>query len=179
MIIDSTYFVRELSLPNIVSNSLESGVSAALQTVGENSLDLFIEKYEEEYLIKLLGKELANKFMLEVNNSAPDDIWKELLSVLADSEKKTSPIANYIYYWIMRDSRTSTTMGGECASTFDKAQRASQDKKLVKAWNDSVNMTIQVVCWINRNESKLAPYGGDYSQADVFQLTEPINSFNI
>ena len=61
MFLDDTYFRGELYLPNLVKGDNNAGKAAILQTVGEKNLLWFVEKYEDEALGFIIGKELRDE----------------------------------------------------------------------------------------------------------------------
>lgn len=143
-LIDSSYFVGELLIPNTTGNH-------PAQTVNTTELDRFILLYEREYLIKLLGKTLYDEFIAH-----PTDSWVvDLTSQLRDSTLKISPIACYIWYWWKCHNTTQTTAQGEAIANNENASMTSPMQRLMKAYNDCVNMTYDVLQWLKDNESLL------------------------
>jgi hypothetical protein len=182
LLIDETYFTGELSLPNIsVNGDVSSGFALALRTVGENNLGVFVDRYVTDYLIRLFGRELAQKFLEEIEKPLPGQIWLDLKAQLLVSygSYKASPLANYVYYWVMRDARTKTTMAGEADPDFDNAGNANNGNKMVKAWNDMVNMTFDVHNWFCRNMEHYESYIGNHTGRKVCSLTQSTNMFGI
>jgi hypothetical protein len=185
ILIDGTYFTGELSLPNIPASIQGGGgldgVAYALQTVGENNLDVFADKYATDYLVRLFGEELTQTLLEELDKPSPAQIWLDLKDklLLQTGSHKSSPIANYVYYWLMRDARTKTTMAGEADPTFDNAENASDRYKLVKAWNDMADMTIRVHQWFCRNIEHYQEYLGEHTGKKSHTITTHINAFGI
>lgn len=184
ILIDNTYFKGELSLPNIpVSSSDEasSGVALALQTVGENDLDVFVNKYVIDYLIRLFGRELTEKFISEVEKGSTGEIWANLKKqlLIEIGPYKASPLANYVYYWVMRDARTKTTQAGEADPKFDNAENANNNQKMVKVWNDMVRMTCTIKEWFCKNNQAYEEYKGCQTDRNICSITQYINTYGI
>jgi hypothetical protein len=184
ILIDGTYFTGELSLPNIPTLGVadaSDGVALALQTVGEDSLDVFVDRYVTEYLVLLFGRELTLVFLEEMGKQVPDGIWLDLKNRLLTGagSYRASPLANYVYYWVMRDACTKTTQAGEADPDFDNAENVSSGRKLVKAWNDMVEMTFDVYNWFCRNVEHYEAYMGCHTGRKVCRLTRSINTFNL
>ena len=186
ILIDGTYFTGELSLPNIPSTShvdVQDGVSLALQTVGENNLEHFIDKYVIDYLIRLLGRELAVTFIEEIETVSPEQIWLDLKDHLITEFRsyKSSPLANYTYCMVSRDAVTRTMTGGEADPEFDFAKNASNELKIEKAWSDMADMTMPVVEWLCEKDTvrELEAYSKSCSGKDIRSITRKINQFGI
>ncbi len=183
LLIDSTYFNGNLSLPNIpvLEASADDGVAMAIQTVGENNLNVFVDKYVVDYLIQLFGKDLTTAFIAGLDEDPVPEIWENLKRQLLIKihTQKTSPLANYVYYWLMRDAITKTTQAGEVRPKLDGAQNAEVKRKLVSAWNEMVEMNGHVINWFFANRNDYEDYIGQASGADIKNLTAPINTMNI
>lgn len=184
ILIDETYFKGELSLPNIPMSSVDvasSGVALALQSVGENNLSTFAYKYIVDYLIRLFGRELTELFLTEIVKESPDEIWSNLKKqlLIEIGPYKASPLANYVYYWLMRDARTKTTQGGEADPRFDNAENVNNNQKMVKAWNDMVSMTCSIQKWYCKNIDAYKEYTGCQTGRNVCSITQHINTYNL
>lgn len=185
ILIDQTYFKGELSLPILsVSNPCDEeldGVALALQTVGENNLDGFVDKYVTDYLVRLMGLELTQTFLAEIETDSPAQIWTNLQKqlLIQFGTYKTSPLANYVYYWLMRDARTKTTTAGEADAEFDNAKNVNNQYKLVKAWNDMANTTLRIQRWLCQNKAIYAEYAADCTDRNICSLTMYINTFGL
>ena len=181
-LIDSSYFTDELTLPNIpVQEAASDGVALALQTVGENNLDAFANKYIVEYLICMFGRELTIKFIEEIKKPTPDTIWTNLknqLLIEIDSYK-ASPLANYVYYWVRRAGESKLTQGGVTDPDFDFAQNVSDRRAVATVWNDMVRMTKAIDKWFRKNIEDYKDYYGDLIGRDIYSITGKINEFGI
>ena len=117
-----------------------------------------------------------------------DIVLDGLLSALMYQDGKVlrSPMANYVYYWLNRDGFLNATATGEADLNFSRATSAyetdklikveNQNKMLVRAWNDMVDMNRTMWMWFLRHA---APYLQDYnSRYDNTHLFLPISSFN-
>ena len=183
LLIDNTYFIGELSLPNI-HVSIPDGVSGtreALLAVGQKDLSVFVDEYVSEYLIKMFGSELTRKFLEEIAGNAPDEIWSNLKKQLffGAGSYKASPLANYVYYYIMRGTRTKTTQAGEASPTFDNADRADNRYKMERAWNKMVDMTWCIDKWFCANYQVYEAYSGQYTGRAIWEITEYMNFIGV
>lgn len=118
-LIDSTYFVGEISLP-----------------VGKYSdLELFISRLEKQFLRKALGYELAQ---LVVENTDP--LVADLIAGSGQWEGltntgKESVIAYYVYYYYLRSKVTFTTSTGEKKPDNENSTDATPAFKVMRAWD--------------------------------------------
>lgn len=151
MQIDATYFIGEINIPNVDQPS-----------VLEN-LNLFIKKYEKRFLILLLGDTVYDDF---INGLSEDPIpvkWSELRDRLINSEDKESPIANYVYYWYMRDQSTTSTGIGETKPNAENASIVRSSDKQVRGWNEMSDWICINRAWFNDFYSLNGFIGGYYN----------------
>jgi hypothetical protein len=151
MIIDYSFFTGKLNLP-------QTG-----NTEGRNLVDEFIETYETEYLKKSLGYELWKAFADGTEGSGdPDQRWKDLLEgkefehndrlyEWIGFEKK--PIQNYVYYKLLENEASNTTLIGEVSSNADNSKRVSFVSKMISAWNEMVVEDLILYRFLCANES--------------------------
>lgn len=152
MIITASYFHGTLTLPNIKTSG-GTGVAQAVQTVGELELESFMLQYEREFLQKLLGRKLAADFTAGLSEDPVAEKWQDLKDqiYMKHDGYYYSPVANYIYFWVMQAGRTTTTTKGEQKPTQDYALVASESRKMVRAWNDMLPMIDEIRYFILRN----------------------------
>lgn len=138
IILDSAYFQGELYLPNLIKRSSTVGVSSVLNHVNEDELDWFVEKYEIEFLNKILGKKLTGNFVKGLSEDLINQAWLDMKGSLTTetSNYKYSPIANYVYFFIKRSGRTRTSAKGEVVPSQTFANNVDDADKLTKVWND-------------------------------------------
>ena len=129
-----------------------------------NRIEWYIKRYESEYLCKLLGEELYNNFLAHREEEA----WKEFEGMVADASAKISPIANYVYFFLVRDSHATATINGVKKDGDDNL--VSPERKMVRAWNDMVEQNRRIYSWLCRTFHKV--------QTEQ-ELLETINAFNV
>lgn len=139
MLIDIDYFKGALQLPNIEKDE-------------ESFIANYIERYEKEVLIKLLGNDLYQQ-VIENYDTEVDDKWRDLVegkdfivtvsgidytvkwNGLINSEE-ISLIAYYVYYNYLDQNFQQTTGLGVGAQNMANATVITPNKKLVWAWNE-------------------------------------------
>lgn len=174
MILTNTYFQGELSLPNLSIKSEAVGhASTAMQTIGENNLDWFIDRYEKEFLDKLLGSTLSNNFINGLSEPTVNQIWIDMKNAIY-KDGKYSPAANYVYYWVKRDGRTQSSVDGEKIGTQNYSEIAKDADKLVKAWNSMCVMVINFYCeFLDPHWDVYKEYAGNDIRFNNFNKINP------
>lgn len=122
-IVDKTFFVNELDIPNTNKADVEA------------RLNLFIAKYQKAFMMDVFGADIYAEYM----DGATDFMsqpWKGLKELIVDSTAKTSAIANIVYYWWQRNETTQSTPIGEGKTKGENMERISNSPKAVRAWNE-------------------------------------------
>ena len=186
MLIDTSYFVGELNIPNKDKDAV-SGL-----------LDLFIDKYEKRFLEELLGYELYMAFVAGLGAATPSDEWINLRdgveytdlssrtrfypglisAVSGNAGLDVSPIANYVYYWYIRNNHSQTAAMGEVKSQNENAVFHSPALKMTRAWNEMSAWVCELKDYLDSNKS-LYP---QWEKQDAWKMLKgfrPINEFNI
>jgi hypothetical protein len=142
-LIDYTYFFGEINLPG----SALSGDYA--------DIDDFIEKYEKEALIHLLGYTHYKELKAEIDAASYSTKWSRLvngheytINYLGKDQlvkwnglintDKDSLLAYYIYYSYVKFHVTHSSSVGEVLMKVENGDRFSISSKLVNAWNQFI-----------------------------------------
>jgi len=139
-LIDKTYFVGDISLPNVDNN---------------NTLTNAIDQYEEDVLKKLLGYDLYKEFIAEIQGGSPAQKWidfrdgKEFTfefdgntistkwEGLINANKRS--LISYYVYAQYRDNRQSTTTGiNDVRGIPENAEKVHDSSKIVSAFNRGI-----------------------------------------
>jgi hypothetical protein len=176
MIIDSTYFKGDISLPNLDSSW------------NSENLNNFITKYEKIILMDLLGSDLYLKYIAGIAAVTPDVIWTNLRDGceytvdyngsdyivkwegLKNSDK-ISLLSYFTYFYLVKDGHIS--LGG-VSTSVNKTQNSetiSPIKKLVNAWNQGVEIYGTVLK--SSYENKVIVNGLTYFQPTQSDLLNP------
>ena len=141
--IDYTYFRGDLQIPNLDKDT------SSFQTS-------YIDKYEKEMLICLLGYDLY-KQLIDNYDTGVDDQWKNLAEGaeftveragvnydikwegFTNSEKE-SPIAYYVYYQYVKQNYRQLTGLGVGAQNMENAETIDPNEKMVWSWNKFVDL---------------------------------------
>jgi len=148
-IIDQTYFIKELNVPNI--NEMDSDTLV--------SLEIDIDKYVRLLLHSALGydlfKDLDDNITDGELNSGADQKWKDLVNgveylkdgktyrwrglIFTEGNYKGSLLAKYVFYYWLKDSVSLLTGTGEKQITATNAIAVNSTQRLTAVWNDFVN----------------------------------------
>ena len=156
--IDYTFFQDGLLM---VDGALALATPSPTNEGVRGRIESFIGIYEPEYLRKLLGEELYDNFLADENSSS----WEEFKSMLVVD--KVSPIANYVYFFLLRHSNSTATINGVKA---DGENLVSPQRKMIYAWNNMVEMNRKLYVWLCKNKKNV--------QTEQ-ELLETINEFNV
>jgi hypothetical protein len=175
-LIDSTYFIGEISIPGLTIAE-STGVAKAIGDGQIAELEWFIHKYEKKLLTDLLTAATYTNFLLELNDVDCNPQWTILKNMLVDEDNLTSCIANYIYYWWKRNEATMSTGVGGAIPQTENALRVSPEFKMMSAWNDFSQTILEIVDYIKANPEDFNKVGYDYS--DFVASVQPINVMNV
>lgn len=144
-IIDASIFKGEISIAHRSQPEVQENIEA------------FIAKYEPKILNLLMGVEFNALFVAGLIVVSPEVIavrWSDLES----NETLKQIIANYVYFWYMRDQATQTVGMGEAKPKGENATMVSGTDKSVRAWNEMVDMCREFVL----DKTVYPEYGSTY-----------------
>lgn len=104
--------------------------------------------------------------------------------------RKTSIIANYVYYWWHRNEITQSTNIGEVISKSENSTVVGPGYKMVRAWNEMVDQVWQLVYFLDNNilyYPSWSWYNGVagttywqyYNHTRLTNIFSPINTMNL
>lgn len=174
MLIDNTYFKGDIHIAGANGSDIQS------------KIDLFIDKYETEYLQLILGYDFYQLFMDGLAENTVADRWTELLTgdTFTDCNGNTrkwyglqqdvaatavnrSPIAQYVFFYYSRHNATVTTASGEVGVRWEKSVGVSPADKQIKAWNDMVEMNRTLYDYLQYKKVNGALVYSEFSTAKV------------
>lgn len=123
MIIPKTYFYGILHIGQLDTPPMQE------------ALDLYMKRYIKEFLIRWLGKELADEYLQKY-----DGDLKSLDEILVDRELMITPIAHYVYFMYVKNTYHLHQGVGVVAPKAENAEKVSPEEKMVWAWNEMVDM---------------------------------------
>lgn len=164
-LIDCSYFyVGPLQIMNARPiDDLDNNAIAVQETITG-----YIERYQGEFLLKMVGKELSadvTAYLAERGNDEQhtDEAMEELC------EKLRPSFAHYVYFKLVGDVNQTMTITG-----LMKLKSANDNQiprqRMVKVWNDMVVFNKQFVEWAEES---------DYDVFYYVEMVTPINQFNL
>ena len=164
-LIDCSYFyVGPLQIMNARPiDDLDNNAIAVQETITG-----YIERYQGEFLLKMVGKELSadvTAYLAERGNDEnhTDEAMEELC------EKLRPSFAHYVYFKLVGDVNQTMTITG-----LMKLKSANDNQiprqRMVKVWNDMVELNKQFVAWAEES---------DYDVFYYVEMVTPINQLNL
>lgn len=158
-LIDLSYFVGELNIPNIDRPAVAE------------PLNYFIKSNEAKMLRDVLGYPLWKAFTDGIAVGSPEQKWLDLrdgkeysyfsnytekwdgikFTVDTEGTMKKSMIANYVYCQWMRDKHTQSAGQGEQKAKQINADNANPDQKIARAWNEMIDWIKSMICYLDRH----------------------------
>jgi hypothetical protein len=149
------------------------------QEAARDELDLFIGKYEPEFLEKILGAAFYNLFNTGLGADPIAERWVWLRDGkdyvyngenvrwrgLRNSVTKVSPIANYIYAEYVRNNVTTTTDVGETVQESKNSRRVNPVHKEVAAFNKALDIVKEMYQYLETSAEQ-------YPEFRLSQATE-------
>jgi len=128
-LIDETYF----DIPGLTATS--NGTTQSNVTSKRLAkLTRLIAICQKNYLRKMFGKTIAEL------DALPDEIH----ALLIDDDLKQSPLANYVYFFWLRDQESVSTMAGEKKTDIASTVSVTTSNKQAYAWNEMVDMNVLI-----------------------------------
>lgn len=180
--IDASYFFGELT----IAQKSDAAVAGSLSS--------FIDIYEDKLLTDLFGYELYNNYQegILANTQIYKDIrdgkeytnragvlskWKGLIYTLGTTKK--SLIANFVYFNWQQNEATITSGTGEKVATNQNAINASAGNKMVRAWNEMVNMNHELLEFLLSNQDNYPEFIDHYGRSIPNYLFYKVNTLGI
>lgn len=176
-LIDITYFVGDINIPNIDDANVSS------------RLTFFITKHSQDFLKKILGYALFKRLsdeseaitaLLSGAEYTDDNGDFQKWNGLVDSTNKISFIANYVFFKWVDDASNQFSGSAFYTPKADDRILVAPIQKSKAAWDLIYAETYNMVCYLLSNSKKdLYPeYSSQLASYALF-YTKPINSFDI
>lgn len=171
MLIDSSYFCKgsrhilnaSLGTENTLPNHNAMEVNRAIQG--------YIEEYQERFLSLMLGQTLGNRVNAYLVCLDEDENPKHMPNLDAVCDRLREPFADFVFFHILRDMNTQSTMTGlvrlKCANEY-----VAPIRRQVRVWNSMAEKNRQFGTW---SESSDCPMSGISVDADMLTYINPLN----
>lgn len=172
-LIDSTFFIRELTIAQLG------------QADGNEVLfDQMLNKYEPLFLRQALGYEFSQLLinnpteprfvaLLEGSEYTYNDV-KYYWQGLVNDDLKTSPIANFVFYWFVRSQFEQQVGIGTMKPLSENATVVAPEYSMIFAWNEMVDYVREMRLFLYVNSQTYPEYS--IHQVKCF---EKINHYGI
>lgn len=142
-------------------------------SIAQNSftpLQSYINKYEKEYLVDLLGVELYDLFAADVTSYAPvTPIYQSIYNPFKQDYNKCivysvgmkEMLLGFIYFEYMRDQKIKNTITGAVVNANENARESGfSEFNLFSKYNEGIH-TYEAIQWfINENKTDYPTYNG-------------------
>lgn len=134
-LIDLSYFYGKLWIPpNDHPNGFEFFKSTR-------------EQYERRFLDMLLGENLKARLLNELIKPAPHEKFLEMKNLLVNEDEKSSPIANYIYWFYINRLLEKYSKYGGIQDLYTAEELREIKVNAANAWNEMANWVIDTRDW--------------------------------
>jgi len=132
MILTYEDFTNELSLPKDQYSEIQN----------------FINQYETDYAVKILGAQLFEEYIANPAELRFDKIFYPFNenNNVCNGIKKT--LAGFIYFHYVRELQQQVTLVGNVATKSELSERVSANNKLVRTYNEAIRNTKMIECFI-------------------------------
>ena len=164
-LIDCSYFyVGPLQIMNARPiDDLDNNAMAVQETITG-----YIERYQGEFLLKMVGKELSADVSAYLAERGEDENYTDEAMETLCTQLRPS-FAHYVYFKLVGDVNQTMTITG-----LMKLKSANENQpprqRMVKVWNDMVQLNKQFVAWAEES---------DYDVFYHVEMITPINQFNL
>lgn len=187
-LVDTSFFYGDLSIAQITDTAVA------------NTVNRVINEREPELLLALFGYELYKNYQAGIiaetqkyidirdgkeytNRAGRLTKWRGLKETVVEpvvgppavAGQYRSLIANYVYYWHMRNNATVSTGTGEKTSKAQNAADASPRQKMSSAWNQMVQWNWELVEFIISNDTDYPEFLNYYSNRELQNLLTTIS----
>lgn len=151
MLIDSSYFCK--GSRHILNATL--GTKDTLPNPNAMDVNLAIEGYiqehQERFLLRMLGQTLGNRVNAYLVCLEEDEEPKHAAGLDAICDRLREAFADYVFFYILRDMNTQSTMTGlvrlKCANEY-----VAPIRRQVSVWNSMANKNRVFAEWCKSSE---------------------------
>lgn len=155
MLIDCSYFTK--GSRHILNASLGTNETLPNPNTMEVNLAIegYIEEHQEMFLTQMLGQTLGNRVNAYLVCLEDDETPKHMPGLDAICDRLREPFADYVFFHILRDMNTQSTMTGlvrlKCANEYVAPLR-----RQVSIWNSMANKNRLFAEWCNSSECAIS-----------------------
>ena len=137
----------------------------ALVKSNSDDINLFIEKYEKEILMQLLGSDLLVLFQADLTNQVPQtaiylDIYnafvKEVGGWKVESKGMKDMCLAYVYFYYLRKLKIKASMNGAVVNETENSTQ-SNPMFLINVYNSAIRTYKHIQYYIGYNKTEVYP----------------------
>jgi len=163
MLIDKTYFINQIEIPNLI------GTGATFEAK-QKEINGYIKIHEPSVCRKVFGKDLYDALIAGLAETTPEARWTTLKSYLVDTTNKISPIANYVYLKKWQAGQVLKTESGNkqiLVAGLDANINLQESKQI---WDEMVDLWDNFWEWFNEHSSDYPEWDGTMYLFDKWML---------
>jgi hypothetical protein len=141
-------------------------------------IDSYIAKYENEYLVKMLGKALYDLFIANLVNGVPTSaIYTTIFNPLyvdtfisgeVESNGIKEMLLGFIYYHYTLDTQQQQTSVGVTAPKSENSEGINLNSISISRFNDNVKSYKTIQSYIQQNSSSYPTFNGKDLKYEYF-----------
>lgn len=140
----------KLGIP-IANNGTDSDIYTSIIKEVEYCIDL----YERNYLKAILGKELYDEYISDMQEPETAEKWADFnAKLIVDDKAYISPIANYIFYHYVKRNNVRYIDDQFQINKIEGVTIVNTNVQLDKIWNEMVAMNETFLYWFTTNIPK-------------------------
>jgi hypothetical protein len=138
----------------------------------QDTIDAYIDKYERQYLVKLLGVELFNLFVADLVSGVPQSArftqiynsfeYDDATCLITISEGMVDMIKGFIYFQYLKDQTNQVAVSGNVRPMGENSENVSTLNSMIYTrYNEGVKTYKAIQRYIEDNSSNYVEYNGD------------------
>lgn len=150
-------FVNKTDFANQTKHELSTGLYS------DDRIDSYIERYEQDFIMELLGVELGNLFLADVANGLPvtpkylkifNSFYEQISFTYMASKGIKDMLVGFIYFQYAKDLATETTLIGVVKPQEQNSKVITAHTPIYMKYNESVKTynAIQEYILFNMND---------------------------
>ena len=165
-LIDCSYFyVGPLQIENARPiDDLDNNAIAV-----QEAITGYIERYQGEFLLKMVGKDLAADVTAYLVNRGKDENYTDKRAETLCEHLRPS-FAHYVYFKLVGDVNQNMTITGLKKVKSANNEHQPPRQRMVKVWTDMVQLNKQFVEWAETS---------DYDVYYYVEMITTINQYNL
>lgn len=164
--IDTSYFSEPIAIPQIENEAVAAAVNKLLDHADVELLERLLGT--PLYILYTAGIVASTQIYKDIRDGKAYLTFKWWGLKFTQGTVKKSLIANYVYFHYVRNSHTVLTGTGAKTLKTENAVESSPWFKLVKAWNEMVDMNLDLNHFLLNNADLYPQYVDPFTETSYF-----------